>query len=134
MSLRHLTTALLALALTLAGCHESLEQRAEREASDFTEKYCPTPAQNYVRTDSLTFDAATLTFHYFCTVTGPLDDSRVMQQNQKLIHDRLQQGLRDNTNIKVYKDAGYVFTYTMRSESDPKKVMFDASYGTKEYQ
>ena len=37
----------------LCGCHESMEQRAQREAREFTKKYRPTPVQNNFRTDSV---------------------------------------------------------------------------------
>ena len=40
----------------LASCTESLEDKAAREAKEYTEKYCPTPYVNDSRTDSATFD------------------------------------------------------------------------------
>ena len=39
----------------LSGCHENMEKRAQREAREYTEKYCPTPVQNFTRTDSVVF-------------------------------------------------------------------------------
>ena len=34
------------LAMTLAACHESIEDRAEREAREFTRRFCPTPTKD----------------------------------------------------------------------------------------
>ena len=49
---------------TLFACnHATLEDRAEKEARDFTERYCPTPVQNMQRTDSIVFDRDTRTFN-----------------------------------------------------------------------
>ena len=36
----------------LVSCTESLEDKAAREAKEYTEKYCPTPYVNDSRTDS----------------------------------------------------------------------------------
>ena len=46
--------AAIAATLLLTSCHDSLEDRAEKEAKKYTERYCPTPvsrAQNeaYIR-------------------------------------------------------------------------------------
>ena len=47
---------------TLSGCgHKSIDDQAEREAEEFTKKFCPTPVVNYSRTDSIKFDRKTRT-------------------------------------------------------------------------
>ena len=48
--------------MMLASCHESIEERAQREAREFTERYCPTPVVNYTRTDSVAFDMKSKTY------------------------------------------------------------------------
>ncbi len=53
---------LIALSLLASSCQKSIEDRAEQEAREYTEKLCPTPIQNYTRTDSLTFDRESKTF------------------------------------------------------------------------
>lgn len=57
--MKHLIFGIIACSLLLCSCHENLEKRAQREAREYTEKYCPTPVQNYTRTDSVTFDIKT---------------------------------------------------------------------------
>ncbi len=47
----------------LVSCTESLEDKAAREAKEYTEKYCPTPYVNDSRTDSATFDKSTKSLH-----------------------------------------------------------------------
>ena len=61
------------------GCQESLEERCEREAREYTEKHCPTPVAKDVVMDSMTFDKATHTITYAYTLTGQLDDSAVVE-------------------------------------------------------
>ena len=53
--------ALMVMSAPLTSCQESLEERAEREAREYTEKHCPTPPQNDVITDSIVFDRAGVT-------------------------------------------------------------------------
>lgn len=43
--------------LTFTACHhETIEERAAREAKEYTQKMCPTPVVNFTRTDSMVFD------------------------------------------------------------------------------
>ena len=52
----------------LASCSESIEDRAAREAKEYTEKVCPTPFVNDGRTDSTVFDKNTRTYIYYMTL------------------------------------------------------------------
>jgi hypothetical protein len=45
----------------------------------------------------------------------------------------LKDGLKNTTAMKVYKDNGYNFTYTYRSEKDPKKTIFEVALTKKDY-
>ncbi len=51
------------LASLVVSCTESLEDKAAREAKEYTEKYCPTPYVNDSRTDSAAFDKTTKMYH-----------------------------------------------------------------------
>lgn len=114
--------------ISLSGCHESLEKRAARVASDYTERNCPTPIINCSRTDSVTFDEATKTFTYYCSFFDVLDNEENIAKNYK----ELDEGLRDialgNTSLKTYVDAGFTFRYIVHSASNPEKVLFKNSY------
>lgn len=128
-----ISTILYASILLLTSCHESLEQRAEREAREYTEKYCPTPTVNFVRTDSITFDKTTLTYKYYCTFSDRMDNIEFVKQNENQLRTALLTAIRENTNIKVYKEAGYQFSYTMHSQKHPSERLFTTTYGPKDY-
>ena len=66
-------TAAISMTLFTACHHDSLEDRAERDARDYTERYCPTPFTDNQRTDSITFTRADKTFHYFYTLRDEAD-------------------------------------------------------------
>ena len=124
----------LAAALTLlCSCHESMEKRAVREAREYTEKYCPTPVQNYTRTDSVAFDTNTKTYHYYSSVVGDLDDKNVFDMNRDKITQSLIAGIKENTGFRAYKKEGFSFAWTLRSGKNPKVVYFDKRFTPKEY-
>lgn len=78
----------------LVSCGESLEDRAAREAKEFTEKFCPTPVQNDESTDSLTFDKHTKTYTYYRTLSGPADNAPVINANRTKLVATLLEALK----------------------------------------
>lgn len=117
----------------LASCHESLADRAVREAKEYTQRYCPTPVNNFTRTDSIVFDKTTNTYIYYCTLTDKMDDAEVINAHKTEIKDALLKSIISSTNITVFKNAGFNFAYICRSQTDPKVVLFDATYTKKDY-
>ena len=131
--MKQLIIGIVACAALLCSCHENMEKRAQREAREYTEKYCPTPVQNYTRTDSVVFDIDTKTYHYYCSITGDLDDQRVFDLNRQKISDALLVNLKDNTAFVPYKKEGFAFQWTLRSDKDKNVVYFDKKFTEKEY-
>lgn len=131
--MKHFAFDIVAASIILCGCHESLEQRALREAKEYTEKYCPTPEQNYTRTDSVVFDMATRTYHYYCSVTGQLDDKAIFDANRQKLSDALLDNVKENTSFRAYKKEGFAFQWTLRSDKDKNVVYFDRRFTPKEY-
>lgn len=119
--------------ILLAGCHESLEERAARETRDFTEKNCPTPVRDNTRTDSLAFDKATRTLTYYYTLCGQADNADAVARQKEKLTSILRESVRNATQIKAYKDAGFNIRYVYHSEKDPKKILFDNTFTTKDY-
>jgi len=48
-------------------------------------------------------------------------------------HKLLLDNIRNTTNLKQYKDAGYKFAFTYRSTKNPKKVYFSTVFSEKDY-
>ena len=123
---------IIALTALLAACQESLEEKAAREARVYTEKNCPAKLSETLRMDSLTFETATRTLHYYYTLTGTADVDSM--QGQDNIRQALLNELKNTTSVKAYKDAGYTFDYIYYSEKNPGKKLFEANFTTKDYQ
>ena len=60
----------------LVSCTESLEDKAAREAKEYTEKYCPTPYVNDARTDSAAFDKTKKMYTYYISLRNKADNKR----------------------------------------------------------
>lgn len=116
------------VAVSALSCQESLEDRAERDAKEFTRKYCPTPVQNFTRTDSVTFVRATRTYTYYMSFVDHMDDENLINEHKKEIQDMLGQALRESTNMKTYVEAGFKFEYVCHSGSNPKKILVRFKY------
>ena len=119
------------LALLLASCQESLEDKCEREAKTYTAKNCPVKIEENIILDSLVFERATHTLHYYYRLTGIADKEGSIDPTEaaKLLKD----GLKNTTFMKVYKDNGYNFTYTYFSSKDPKKIWFEVPLTKEDY-
>jgi len=120
------------LACLLAACQESLEERCAREAKYYTARSCPAKIEENVIIDSLTFERASHTLHYYYRLTGTADREGALDtaKARKILQDEL----RNTTSMRVYKDEGYSFVYTYRSEKDPKKTLFEHRFTKKDYQ
>lgn len=123
----------IASTMLLCGCHESLEKRAAREAREYTEKYCPTPVHNYIRTDSVVFDMPSRTYHYYGSIMNELDDSVVFEANRAKFAESFIQTVNESTSLRAYKKEGFNFAWTLRSGKDPKKIWMEKTITEKEY-
>lgn len=116
----------------MTACSESLENRAAREAKEFTQKYCPTPEINNERTDSTTFDKDTRTFTYWRTLTGKADNKAVIDANKNKLNGVLLEAVKNNPSMKIYKENGFNFHFVYRSAKD-KSILIETTFGEKEY-
>lgn len=103
--------------LTFTSCrHNSLEDRAEQECREYTEKYCPTPVADFQRTDSITFTRGTHTFNYYYTLVGKADSAALVRKIRPQVIALLRKRFNENTRYKAYKEAGYKFRFVFRSD------------------
>ena len=119
-------------ALMAMGCQESLEDRCKREAWEYTEKHCPTPVGKNIVMDSMTFDKKSHTIQYAYTLSGQIDDSTTINKSNP--RELLLQEVRNSTHLKLYKEAGYSFTYTYYSAKNKGTQLFKATFRKSDYQ
>lgn len=130
---KYLLFAVASLALMCSCHHDTIEDRAEREAKDYTEKFCPTPYTNDVRTDSLTFDKSSKTFTYYCRLRGLIDNPKVIAENETKLKTAIRENFSNDTGTKIYKDAKFNFIYILRSDNDPRTILLKVKLTEKDY-
>ena len=123
---------IIAVALMVTACQESLEDRCQREAKEFTERACPRHIDTEIVLDSMTFDKESHTIGYCYTLQGSLDNP--MRVDKTKFSEVLLLEVKNSTNIKLYKDAGYSFRYTYYSEKNSGTKLFEATFREKDYQ
>ena len=109
----------------LASCTESLEDKAAREAKEYTEKYCPTPYVNDSRTDSATFDKNTKTYVYYISLRNKADNKQVINANKDKLHKIQKEALDNNPGLKKYKEEHFTFRFVYHSAKNSKEVLLD---------
>lgn len=124
----HYILSVLVAAFIFASCQESMQDKAERDAKEYTRKYCPTPVINYMRTDSVVFDKNTDTYTYFCTFCQNLDNKEIIKDNESKIKDILKASILESTSMKQYIEAGFRFRYVCRSEKAPKTILLQVKF------
>lgn len=122
---------LTAVMLMATGCQESLEERCQREAREYTKKHCPLRIDDYTVMDSMTFDKASHTIGYIYTLHGAADDSAAISKVQ--MHDLLLKEVRNSAHLKMYKEKGYSFRYTYYSAKTKGKRLLDTVLKAEDY-
>lgn len=106
-------------------CTESLEDKAAREAKEYTEKVCPTPFVNDSRTDSAVFDKKRRTYIYYITLRGQADNQQAINDNKEKLHNLQKTALDNNPSLQKYKEAHFAFRMVYHSASHPQQVLLD---------
>ncbi len=113
------------LASLIVSCTENLEDKAVREAKEYTEKYCPTPYVNDSRTDSAVFDKNTRVFSYYMTLRNKADNKKAIDANKGKLHKIQKEALDNNPGLKKYKEEHFTFRFVYHSAKNPKEVLLD---------
>ncbi len=119
------------LSIVFTSCHESLEEKAAREAREFTEKNCPIVVADGIVNDSMTYEKDSRTLHYYYTLSGINDTTAI---NTKESREKLIEGVKNSTSIRKYKENGFNFAYTYYSTKHVGRALIDIRITRKEYE
>ncbi|MCR4994763.1 MAG: hypothetical protein K6A32_05210 [Bacteroidales bacterium] len=126
-----------AFILLLAGlavaCTESFEDRCRREAKEYTERMCPRVMAEYIIMDSMVYNDNPIGFTYYYNISGKLDDRELLTPDVlEEFRSELLKNLRQDINLKKYKDRNFTFTYKYVSAST-RETFTEVSYGPEDY-
>lgn len=120
--------------LALLACHESLEERAVREAQEFTRKNCPQQLDGGMVYDSLVFATADTTLYSYYTISGDGDDKAVVDANRDALRASLLRNFRNDVGTKRFKEAGFGFGVVIHSQKNPGKELYRIRFSQRDLQ
>ncbi len=114
-------TALLLFAV-LSCRQASFDDQCRQQAEEYTEKQCPMKISKGVVLDSMTYSKAMrcLTYHY--TISGEIDDAKLVQGNINMFRKQLLSMITNSVKLKRAKDEGINFRYVYVSATSHKPL------------
>lgn len=121
------------VASMMMACTESFEERCRREAREYSERECPRMIEKFIRMDSMTFVNEPVGFVYYYTVLGEFDNKALLSDELvETFRAELLNNIRNDINMKRYKEKGFTFTYSYQSGSTGEPFI-EASFGPDDY-
>lgn len=103
--------------LSLSSCHKNnLEERAAKEAQEYTRRECPRPVAENIMQDSMVYESDSRTIVYYYTLNGVLDNKTELQKHIGEYNRELSQSIKSSAALRRYVEAGFRFRYIYRSE------------------
>lgn len=126
--------AVLTIMMTAMSCQESIGERFEREASEFTKRNCPRAEfQDIIYLDSLVYhNDGTNDYKYCYSVKADsIMLAEIVNQSDEL-KARLLQGIRNSVDLRHVKEAGLNIIYAYyNAEND--ELITEFRFGTEDY-
>ena len=116
----------------LTACQESLEKRVQRTWKEYTEKNCPQVITPTITMDSCRFEIETHNLHFYYRFLGAMDNDSIEMKGDAM-RKLLLEALRNETSLRVYKEAGYDFTYSYYSDNEPGRLRYEATFTKEDY-
>lgn len=112
-------------------CQESLQERAQREAREYTERNCPTPPVNNTITDSIVYNPKTNVYTTYLRMVGPFDNEEMLKQGYKDLYDGMKKSIMSDPGQQAYVKGGFDFAFVCVSDKS-RKVILELRYKNKE--
>lgn len=108
----------------ITACQENFDNRCQREAKEYTQRFCPQKMDENITLDSTTYDKGSRTYRYYYSIDKNANTASIRAQLKSRENDfrsKLLLMLINSVQLKPYKDKGinfeYIYTYT--DESSP---------------
>lgn len=107
------TLCTLLLLILTTSCRESFEERCQREAKEYTEKYCPQVMDSYQTLDSMIYNHEPQGFSYYYSMRGLMDNDSIYADEAAIleIKQNMLDGLKTSIPMRHYLEHDFTFTY-----------------------
>lgn len=108
--------ATVALALSVQSCRQaSSDDQYEEQARTYTDSKCPLKVSEEVVLDSMVYSRALRCISYYYTVSGKLDDAKLVQTNVGMLKGAFVKSIKNSVELKRPKDEGINFRHVYSS-------------------
>ncbi len=122
--MRQLFLMLPLLLLAVSSCRQaSFDDQCLQQAMEYTEKQCPRKMSEGVVLDSMTYSKALRCLSYHYTLSGEIDDAKLVQGNIDMFRRQLLSMITNSVELKRAKDEGISFRYVYISASSHKQLV-----------
>lgn len=118
--------------LLFCSCQESFEKRVQRTWQEYTEKNCPQALTETVILDSCVFDIDTHVLQFYHRFANAMDNDSI-DQKANTMRELLLEALRNDTNLRPIKEAGYSFKYSYYSTKNAGKLLYETTFTKEDY-
>lgn len=94
----------------LTACQETRKEQFAHAARTLTEQ-CPVSIDPYTRLDSLVYQEADSSFHYYYSMSGAGDNEFAGMIAYPSFAEKIKKSVKNSIEMKPYKDAGITFLY-----------------------
>lgn len=108
---------ILCIILATISCQENFDNRCQREAKEYTQRFCPQKMDENITLDSTTYDKKSRTYCYWYSITKNTytESIRTQLKSQEAdFRSKLLLMLINSVQLKSYKDKGINFEYIYR--------------------
>lgn len=110
-------------ALAMAACRQTtFDDQAEAQAAEFTAKQCPMKIADGVVVDSMTYSKSLRCISYFYTMSGAMDDAKLVQGNLGMLREGVLTSVQNSVELKRAKDEGVTFRYVYLSAKTHRQM------------
>lgn len=123
---RHTTSlalAFMALCAATSCKQSSFDEQCVKQAQDFTEKQCPQRMTEGVVLDSMTYTTSLRCLNYYYTLSGNLDDAKLIKENEKMFREQLLNSISNSVELRRAKKEGINFRYIYLSKNTRKQLL-----------
>lgn len=101
----------------ITSCQENFDNRCQREAKEYTQRFCPQKMDKYITLDSTTYDKKSKTYCYWYSIIKNTytESIRTQLKSQEAdFRSKLLLMLINSVQLKSYKDNGINFEYVYK--------------------
>ena len=120
--------------IVIHSCQESFDSRLQKNAEDYTKRYCPKTIDDYIVLDSVVYHMPDNVnegeYCYYHTMRCSAEEIEELKLQEQTAHDEILEKINNTQDLKSLKENGKTIGYIFYYDG---KIVFDFKYKKGEY-